>query len=61
MKKLCNEVLNLLDNHLIRKEKTDNQTEDSKEAIVFYLRMKGDYNRYLSEVVGNPQLHKFMV
>ncbi|XP_070778481.1 14-3-3 protein beta/alpha-like [Enoplosus armatus] len=40
---ICNEVLELLDNHLIPKA----TPADSK---VFYLKMKGDYFRYLAEV-----------
>ncbi|KAJ4928034.1 hypothetical protein JOQ06_015833 [Pogonophryne albipinna] len=40
---ICQEVLDLLDNHLISKAKP----ADSK---VFYLKMKGDYYRYLAEV-----------
>lgn len=38
----CNEILDLLDNNV---HETDND-----EAIVFYLKMKGDYYRYLVEV-----------
>lgn len=40
--KLCQDILDLLDNHLIP------STNDS-EAIVFYYKMKGDYFRYISE------------
>ncbi|XP_018553521.1 14-3-3-like protein [Lates calcarifer] len=40
---ICKEVLDLLDKHLIPKAKP----ADSK---VFYLKMKGDYYRYLAEV-----------
>lgn len=38
----------LLDKHLI----VENQEVDSK---VFYLKMKGDYHRYLAEVAENDQ------
>jgi len=38
----CNEVLDLLDKHLIVKA-------TSEEARVFYLKMKGDYYRYMAE------------
>uniref|UniRef100_UPI0037E7CEB0 14-3-3 protein zeta-like n=1 Tax=Semicossyphus pulcher TaxID=241346 RepID=UPI0037E7CEB0 len=40
---ICQEVLDLLDKHLI----SGAQQEESK---VFYLKMKGDYYRYLAEV-----------
>ncbi|XP_077446695.1 14-3-3 protein zeta-like [Stigmatopora argus] len=43
---ICREVLQLLDEHLIPKAKNP----DSK---VFYLKMKGDYYRYLAEVAGD--------
>ncbi|XP_065198808.1 14-3-3-like protein 2 [Sycon ciliatum] len=40
---ICSEVLVLLKDHLI----VNSKTEESK---VFYLKMKGDYHRYLAEV-----------
>jgi len=40
---ICNEVLDLLDKHLIAKASTG-------ESKVFYLKMQGDYYRYLAEV-----------
>ena len=43
LRKICNEVLELLDKYLIAKA----ASTDSK---VFYLKMKGDYYRYLAEV-----------
>ena len=42
LKKQCNDILTLLDNHLTPSCK-------SHEAKVFYLKMKGDYYRYISE------------
>jgi len=43
----CGEVLTLIDEHLL---KTVDQTQSPVEAVVFYLKMKGDYYRYLVEV-----------
>ena len=42
LKDLCNNILKILNEYLIRKAK-DN------ESKIFYLKMKGDYFRYLSE------------
>nr|XP_057902512.1 14-3-3 protein zeta/delta [Doryrhamphus excisus]XP_057902513.1 14-3-3 protein zeta/delta [Doryrhamphus excisus]XP_057902514.1 14-3-3 protein zeta/delta [Doryrhamphus excisus] len=50
---ICNEVLNLLDNYLIPNAKAP----DSK---VFYLKMKGDYYRYLAEVAGGEDKEKII-
>merc|ERR1712002_332939 len=43
LKDICNDVLELLTNHLIAKA-------SNAESKVFYLKMKGDYYRYLAEV-----------
>ena len=40
--KMCNNVIATIDNHLLKKA-------DDAEAKVFYLKMKGDYNRYVAE------------
>ncbi|KAA3680514.1 14-3-3 protein beta/theta/zeta [Paragonimus westermani] len=40
---VCNEVLDILQKHLIPSESTD-------DGLVFYHKMKGDYLRYLAEV-----------
>lgn len=40
--KMCNNVLNSIETHLLKR------AEDA-EAKVFYLKMKGDYNRYIAE------------
>ncbi|XP_049896970.1 14-3-3 protein gamma-1 [Epinephelus moara] len=42
---VCQDVLNLLDNFLIK-----NCNDTQHESKVFYLKMKGDYYRYLAEV-----------
>ncbi|PWA22081.1 hypothetical protein CCH79_00010275, partial [Gambusia affinis] len=42
---VCQDVLNLLDNFLIK-----NCSDTQHESKVFYLKMKGDYYRYLAEV-----------
>jgi len=43
LRDICNDVLSLLDKFLIAKA-------SNPESQVFYLKMKGDYYRYLSEV-----------
>jgi 14-3-3 protein epsilon len=40
--KMCQNVLNTIDDHLLIRAEDD-------EARVFYLKMKGDYNRYIAE------------
>eukprot|EP01121_Diplochlamys_sp_Union-15-3_P014041 TRINITY_DN443_c0_g2_i2.p1 TRINITY_DN443_c0_g2~~TRINITY_DN443_c0_g2_i2.p1 ORF type:complete len:260 (-),score=55.99 TRINITY_DN443_c0_g2_i2:105-848(-) len=39
---ICNDILSVLDNHLIPKA-------SSSEPKIFYLKMKGDYLRYMAE------------
>ena len=49
LKEICENVVSLLDQHLIPKA-------SSPESKVFYLKMKGDYFRYLAEVaVGDDR------
>uniref|UniRef100_F6S1U8 14-3-3 domain-containing protein n=1 Tax=Ciona intestinalis TaxID=7719 RepID=F6S1U8_CIOIN len=43
LKEICQDVLELLDEFLITKD-------PGKESEVFYLKMKGDYYRYIAEV-----------
>jgi len=46
---ICEDILALLDNHLIEKA-------EASEATVFYLKMKADYYRYLAEFAeGAPK------
>ncbi|KAL3319017.1 hypothetical protein Ciccas_002317 [Cichlidogyrus casuarinus] len=47
---ICRDVLDLLDKHLILKN-----VNRSAESNVFYLKMKGDYHRYLAEVKTKEQ------
>lgn len=48
LKKICKDVLDLLSKYLIKKAKEDQS--DVVDGLVFYLKMQGDYYRYLSEV-----------
>ena len=50
LRDICNDVLNLLDKFLIAKA-------SNAESKVFYLKMKGDYYRYLAEVAIGELLH----
>lgn len=50
---VCKEVLELLDNHLISKAVASAGEDSLKaESAVFYLKMQGDYYRYLAEVAA---------
>jgi len=51
LKDICQEVLNLLDKFLVPKATT-------AESKVFYLKMKGDYYRYLAEVAAGDERQK---
>uniref|UniRef100_A0A9J7ZG56 Tyrosine 3-monooxygenase/tryptophan 5-monooxygenase activation protein, zeta polypeptide n=1 Tax=Cyprinus carpio carpio TaxID=630221 RepID=A0A9J7ZG56_CYPCA len=48
LKAICKDVLHLLDKFLIR-------TTSPAESQVFYLKMKGDYYRYLAEVATGDE------
>jgi len=59
LEKVCMDVLDLLDEHLI-KDNTDEPVNEEKidqmvESKVFYLKMKGDYYRYLAEVASSDE------
>merc|ERR1712000_253164 len=53
LKNICAEVLSLLDQHLIPKS-------SAAESKVFYLKMKGDYYRYLAEVAAGEDRDKIV-
>jgi 14-3-3 protein epsilon len=45
---ICDDVMNILDNHLITHATTD-------ESNVFYYKMKGDYYRYMAEFTNDEK------
>ncbi|KAJ8322010.1 hypothetical protein KUTeg_000481 [Tegillarca granosa] len=49
LRSICKKVLSLLNDYLI-KEDFDKDDSTQCESQVFYLKMKGDYHRYLAEV-----------
>jgi len=53
---ICKNVLGLLENYLIPKA----ELGTDKESEVFYLKMKGDYYRYLAEVAGGGTRDKVL-
>lgn len=53
LNEVCHEVLQLLDDHLVDEAvKAAKDTPSNAEAAVFFLKMKGDYYRYLAEVAS---------
>ncbi|XP_067936501.1 14-3-3 protein beta/alpha-A-like [Watersipora subatra] len=56
LKSICNDVLMLLDGHLI-----PSAPEDDAESKVFYYKMKGDYYRYLGEVAVADEREKVIL
>ncbi|XP_072042228.1 14-3-3 protein gamma-B-like isoform X2 [Amphiura filiformis] len=51
LNEICDDVLNLLKEFLIL-DKAKRDKESDSESQVFYLKMKGDYFRYLAEVAS---------
>jgi 14-3-3 protein epsilon len=49
--KMCENILATIDNHLLKKA-------EDEEARVFYLKMKGDYNRYIAEYASGDLKQK---
>jgi hypothetical protein len=49
----CNEVLKLIEDTLLKNVDQSENDDDRIEAKVFYMKMKGDYYRYLVEVKGD--------
>jgi len=59
LNEVCTEVLELLDEHLVKKAvKAAPEGPDRAESAVFYLKMKGDYYRYLAEVADKEKKDK---
>uniref|UniRef100_A0AAQ4QG40 Tyrosine 3-monooxygenase/tryptophan 5-monooxygenase activation protein, theta polypeptide b n=1 Tax=Gasterosteus aculeatus aculeatus TaxID=481459 RepID=A0AAQ4QG40_GASAC len=54
LQEICDNVLKLLDDHLIANSK-------APESKVFYLKMKGDYYRYLAEVATGEKKDETIV
>jgi len=50
---VCKNIINLINNYLLKKTITD-------ESKVFYLKMKGDYCRYLCEILNSNENQNYI-
>jgi len=57
LNKICREVLGLLENTLVPIA-TGSSAPDKNESSVFYLKMAGDYYRYLAEFVSEKEVEQ---
>jgi len=53
LQETCGVVLKLLDDHLLKHLENDNESDN--ESKVFYLKMKGDYHRYIAEYASGQE------
>jgi len=58
LKKICAEVLSLLEDGLLKEFSGDSTGGQKNETEVFYLKMCGDYYRYLAEFLVNEPSYK---
>ena len=54
LEKGCLEIVELIDNYLLKASNTN-------ETVVFYQKMKGDYYRYMTEVIVIPDKRKKLI
>lgn len=53
LKKICQEVVALLDDHVLPNiQKSDFEDDQKEETRVFFEKMKGDYYRYMAEALS---------
>ena len=51
LNQFCDDILNLLDNNLVK-------NAANSESKVFFLKMKGDYHRYIAEYASGDAHQK---